>query len=77
MKKSDKEWLAQCAARAMGKVFDQHPHTSAALADELDVEESTVWRWQNGENMVSAENAVQLEDVTGVSRADFRPDLFT
>lgn len=48
--------------------------TITSLAKLLDVNKSTVSRWASSK--VSAENAVLIERLTGIPRAELRPDIF-
>jgi DNA-binding transcriptional regulator YdaS (Cro superfamily) len=40
------------------------------------VDKSTVHRWENGSVRISAERAMEIERITGVSRHVIRPDIF-
>lgn len=48
--------------------------TITSLAVLLGVNKSTVSRWAVGR--ISAENAVAVEEATGIPRAELRPDIF-
>lgn len=46
------------------------------LAAACDVSTQTVYLWKSGQVAITAERCVQLEELTGVPRADLRPDLY-
>ncbi len=46
------------------------------LADLIHVTKSTVNSWVRGRNKVSFKSAKKIEEKTGVSRKELRPDLF-
>jgi DNA-binding transcriptional regulator YdaS (Cro superfamily) len=52
--------------------------TQAAFAERLGVTQGLVSQWLTGETKLTAERAVQIEEVTAgeVSRSDLRPDLW-
>jgi DNA-binding transcriptional regulator YdaS (Cro superfamily) len=45
-----------------------------ALASEIGVDKSTLWRWEAGR--VPVERLADVERVTSISRRDLRPDIF-
>ena len=46
------------------------------LADLINVKKATVNSWVRGRNKVSLKSAKKIEEKTGVSRKELRPDLF-
>jgi len=52
--------------------------TQAELAGALGVTQSIVSQWLNGSTRITAERAVQIEQITQgkVTRTDLRPDIF-
>jgi len=48
------------------------------FAKKVGVTQGAVWQWLSGETRITAERAVQIEQITDgqVSRHDLRPDLF-
>lgn len=47
-----------------------------AMARNLGVSQASIWRWIN-ENMQSpAEYVLRIEELTGVSRHELRPDIY-
>lgn len=45
-----------------------------AIGNQLDVDKSTVLRWEQG--IIPAERVLPLERITGISRHTLRPDLY-
>lgn len=48
--------------------------TQQEIADRLNVTKATVCKWQLGR--VPADKVLKVEDTTGISRHDLRPDLY-
>jgi transcriptional regulator with XRE-family HTH domain len=48
--------------------------TLEALAAKFGVQKAAVWKWER--NKVPADKALAVEDLTGISRHDLRPDIF-
>lgn len=48
--------------------------TQQEIADRLHVTKATVCKWQLGR--VPADKVLRVEEVTGISRHDLRPDLY-
>lgn len=48
----------------------------AALARALDVTPQAVSQWVNGKRPVPPRLAIRIEELTGVSRHELRPDVF-
>jgi DNA-binding transcriptional regulator YdaS (Cro superfamily) len=48
--------------------------TVDAFAELLGVDRTTVWRWETGK--VPVERLADIESVTGIPRAQLRPDIF-
>ena len=48
--------------------------SQSALAQLVGVAQPTVWRWLKGQR-IAAEHVLAVEDATGISRHDLRPDL--
>ena len=46
----------------------------ADLARGLRVDKSTITKWSNGR--IPAERVLEVERLTGISRADLRPDIY-
>jgi len=46
----------------------------ALLASAMGVDKGTVTRW--GKGRIPAERVIEVERVTGIPRADLRPDLY-
>ena len=49
---------------------------SSALARRIGVSPSAVTNWSKLVKRISPENAVRIENVTGIPREEIRPDLF-
>ena len=47
-----------------------------AAAKGISVNRITWWRWENGMVRVDTDRLPALCDLTGLSKADLRPDLF-
>lgn len=58
--------------------LDTTQTTQTALAKQLACSQGLVNQWLNGIQRITAERAVQIEQVTGgaVTAAELRPDLF-
>lgn len=52
--------------------------TQAALARRLGVTQGLVHQWVSGKTRITAERAIEIENVTGgqVRRYELRPDLY-
>lgn len=48
--------------------------TLQALATDLSIDKSNLWRWERGR--VPVARLRDVERVTGISRAKLRPDIF-
>ncbi len=46
------------------------------LAAQFNVNKSTIMRWEHGEVPVPANRLIEIESVTGIPRAELRPDIF-
>lgn len=57
--------------RAIAQVGSQ-----SALARALGISQNAVSRWQRGVNPVPAEQVIPIEEATGISRHDLRPDIY-
>lgn len=53
----------------------EHGLSRRDLADKLDVSRMTVWRWEAGERSIDEEKLPRVAEVTGIPRAELRPDL--
>lgn len=71
MTKSQRKQMAAAVLTAVGRIGGVG---KTALA--VGVARQSVSRWQSGEAIISAENAVALADEAGMAKADFRPDLW-
>ena len=47
-----------------------------AAACEAQVSAPTWSRWENGRRRIPAARALRIEELTGISRHDLRPDVF-
>ena len=47
-----------------------------ALATALGVAQGRIWNWLNRDQRVPAEMVIPIEEATGVSRHDLRPDIY-
>jgi transcriptional regulator with XRE-family HTH domain len=45
------------------------------LADRLDVDKSTVWRWETGKRKIDEEKIPLVAGLTGIAPRALRPDL--
>ena len=50
--------------------------TVGQLAEQLAVDRTTVWRWENGRSQVPMRLLSRVEGETGISRHVLRPDVF-
>ncbi|WP_375290889.1 transcriptional regulator [Qipengyuania sp.] len=50
--------------------------SQGALARLCGVKQPTVWKWLNKKKPLPAEHVLRVEEATGVSRHDLRPDLY-
>ena len=48
--------------------------TEVKLADALGVKSPTIQQWKNGRRPVPPKRCVQLENLLGIPRVEFRPD---
>ena len=48
----------------------------SALARLIGVKQAHIWNWLNKTRRVPAEYVLRIEDATGVSRHDLRPDIY-
>lgn len=62
---------AEALRRAVDIVGSQ-----GALARLLGVAQPSVWRWLTHAKPLPAEHVLKVEEKTGVSRHDLRPDLY-
>ena len=46
------------------------------LAGLLGVQQPSVWGWLNKGTRLPAEHVLKIEEVSGVSRHDLRPDIY-
>lgn len=59
------------------KIAIQRAGSQRALAQMIGARQQNVWDWLNkGKKQVSPRFAVAIEDATGVSKHDLRPDIF-
>ncbi len=54
--------------------FDEPDNKQTALADRMDVHQSTISRWVNGR--VPAEKVLKVSTLTGISPEQLRPDIY-
>lgn len=55
----------------------QKAGSQAALAKLIGAKQQNVWDWLNkGNKQVSPKFAIAIEEATGVSKHDLRPDIF-
>lgn len=50
--------------------------SQAKLADLLGIGQTAISNWLNRESGVPAERVLKIEEATGVSRHELRPDLY-
>lgn len=50
--------------------------SDSQMARDLDVPQSTMWRWINQTKLLPAEYVLQAERLYGVSRHFLRPDIY-
>lgn len=50
--------------------------SQAAMARLVGVAQPSVWRWLERGKPLPAEHVLKVEDATGISRHDLRPDLY-
>lgn len=48
----------------------------SAMARLLGLAQASVWAWVHKEKPLPAEHVLKVEEVTGISRHDLRPDLY-
>jgi hypothetical protein len=41
------------------------------------VERATWWRWESGVRRIGLSSVPRIEEITGISRRDLRPDIFS
>lgn len=49
--------------------------TQQGLADLLDVERTTVARWECGDRQIDKELVPKVSQITGIAKRELRPDL--
>lgn len=54
----------------------KHRLSQREIASVLNVSRSLVQSWETGDNRVTAEMAVEIEDKLGIDRMLIRPDIF-
>lgn len=55
---------------------ERHGISCAELAKKLDIAESTLRSFENGNRIISGELAREIEDLLGIKRVVIRPDIF-
>lgn len=50
--------------------------TQQAMAKRLGVAQPSIWRWIRSKRGVPGEHVLAVEQATGISRHDLRPDLY-
>lgn len=50
--------------------------SQSAMARLLNVSQTAVWKWINGGKCLPAEHVLKVEQATGISRHELRPDLY-
>jgi transcriptional regulator with XRE-family HTH domain len=55
---------------------EKHGLTVGQLAERLDVDRTTIWRWETARSRVPVRLLDRVEAVTGVRREQLRPDVF-
>ena len=61
-------------ADALTKYRQKTGLTLDALASQLSVDKSTLWRWETGK--IPVDRLVDVERVTQIPRRELRPDIF-
>jgi len=56
------------------KVWDEI--NIAQLASKLDVTRMAVYKWRRSERGIPDRRILQIEEATGIDRAELRPDLY-
>jgi len=56
------------------KVWDEI--NIAQLASKLDVTRMAVYKWRRSERGIPDRRIIQIEEATGIDRAELRPDLY-
>lgn len=66
------------AAKVITRYLTQACVTQADFASQLEVTPGLVSQWLSGKTAITAERAIQIEEVTDgeITRAMLRPDLF-
>lgn len=72
---SEKEVIRRLSAQQVERACGMFESVQK-LANKLDVSTRTVYRWKNGEVIISAENAQRIAAMTGISIDKIRPDLW-
>ena len=47
-----------------------------ALATAVGVKQTHIWNWLNRDKRVPAERVIAVEQATGISRHELRPDIY-
>lgn len=56
---------------------DEKGLTQAQLADQLGVKQSTIAMWESGDRVPGKPELIRhIEQVTGIPRHEYRPDLY-
>ncbi|MFZ3485308.1 transcriptional regulator [Sphingomonas sp. 3-13AW] len=50
--------------------------SQAAMARLLGIAQPSVWKWLQAEKPLPAEHVLKVEEATGISRHDLRPDIY-
>lgn len=62
--------------KALRKAYKAFGSSQSEMARALGVTQPTIWHWLNKSRRVPAEYVLKVEEKTGVSRHDLRPDLY-
>jgi transcriptional regulator with XRE-family HTH domain len=62
-------------AEALKEFREKHGLSRKDLAEKIEVERMTVWRWEAGKRRIDADKVPLLVSVTGIPATTWRPDL--
>lgn len=68
---TDSSELAEALSRAISQAGSQ-----SALARKIGISQPAIANWVKAGRVLSADHVIKVEEATGVSRFDLRPDLY-